>query len=63
MVDSLAVRETQSVGIHKVLEGALGLIERLQTQAAIWKFLENLPQQSKRMNWSMTSFLVLNVLF
>ena len=37
LADSLALRDTQTVGIHEVLEGALGLMGRLRTRSAIWK--------------------------
>ena len=38
MADSHAFRETQSVGIHEVLQGLLGLMGRLEALQAIWKF-------------------------
>ena len=63
MADNHAFRGTQSVGIQEVLKWLLGLLGQLEAWQAIWKFLETLSQQSKRMDWSMTSFLILNDFF
>ena len=57
MANTHAFQDTRSVCIHEVLKSLQGVMGCLQTQQAIWKFLENLSQQSKRMDWDMTSYL------
>ena len=52
-----------SHAFHEVLKSLQGLMGQLQTWPAIWKLLENLSQQSKRINSCMTSFLISNLFF
>ena len=62
MADSHTLQETQTIGIHDVLQGLQSIIGRCQTRSAICKFSDVTEFFTAKEKDGLTSFLSLNVL-
>ena len=63
MSDSRTLQETQTIGIHDVLEGLQSIIGRIQTRSAVLKFSDVTESfYTAKEKDGLTSFLSLNVL-